>query len=113
MSITTIDIVRKRGDTKRIIFQIKDDTGTVVDITSWTGFLLTVDPAPNPTDNTTKVFEITGVIVDGPNGRVAFSPDGLADIGVYFYDVQGLDNNSEKITFVEGSYTLNQDITKG
>jgi len=113
MSVTTINIDRKRGDTKRIVFKIIDDTGAVVDISSWTNFFLTVDPAPNPTDNTSKVLEVSGSLAtDGTDGRVKFSPDGNTDVGVYFYDAQATDANSEKITFAEGQYSITQDITK-
>jgi len=112
MATSNLPIERKRGDTRRIVFRVKDDSGVVIDISTWTNFLLTVDPAPNPTDDTSKVLQINGVIVDGAAGRVGFTPDGLASDGVYFYDAQALDANTEKVTFAEGQYTLTQDITK-
>lgn len=110
---TKIKIERKRGDTKRMVFRIKDqETGDAIDITSWTSFLLTVDPAFNPADDTDNLFQIIGAIIDGPTGRVGFTPAGTTAPGNYYYDAQALDDNTEKVTFAEGEYILIQDITK-
>jgi len=110
---TTLNIKRKRGDTRRIIFVIKDEDGAIIDISSWSLFLLTVDPEKAPIDNTNNLFQITGALItDGTDGRIGFTPPGTADVGDYYYDVQATDVNSEKITFASGSYKLSQDITK-
>lgn len=110
---TKINIQRKRGDTRRMTFKIKDSNdGAAIDISLWTAFLLTVDPQFNPTDDTGNVMQINGVVVDGPGGRVAFTPTGTTPIGNYFYDAQAIDANTEKVTFSEGTYELIEDITK-
>jgi len=110
---TKINIQRKRGDTRRMIFKIKSSTdGSGIDISLWTAFLLTVDPSFNPVDDTGNAMQINGVIVDGPGGRVAFTPTGTTAIGNYFYDAQAVDENTEKVTFAEGTYELIEDITK-
>ena len=109
---TSINIERKRGDTRRIVFVIKDADGAVEPITNWTQFLLTISPTKEPVDGTTKIDQMVGVILDGPSGRVAFLPTGLIDVGKYYYDAQGVDDDGGKITFVQGRYTLKQDITK-
>jgi len=106
----TIDITRKRGDTRRIVFDITED-GAPVDVTSWTAFKLTVDPSKSPADDTTKVEQMTGG-GGGIDGRVYFIPAGTIEPGAYFYDAQALDSNAEKITFAEGKYKVTQDITK-
>ncbi len=110
---TLVNITRKRGDTRRIIFVVSDALGNLVDISLWTNFLLTVDPSKVPTDDTANVMQLTGVfITDGTDSKIGFTPTGATAIGSYYYDVQALDANGEKITISEGKYKLKQDITK-
>lgn len=110
---TEIDITKTRGDTKRMIFVIKDSDGNVVDISAWTSFLMSLNPDKAPTDNLGQLAQFTGSLTtDGLDGRAHFTPDGTEAIGKYFYDCQALDSNSEKITFSKGRYTIEQDITK-
>ncbi|MBX9912406.1 MAG: hypothetical protein K2Y25_00770 [Pseudomonadaceae bacterium] len=109
----SIDISRKRGDTKRIVFVIKSG-GKAVNISSWTAFKLTVDPSKEPIDATTLAEQMTGALTaGGGDGRVHFLPAGTIPAGGYFYDAQALDANGEKVTFAEGKYKVSQDITKG
>jgi hypothetical protein len=108
----TIDMARKRGDTRRITFII-NESGAPVDISAWTSFKLTIDPNKAPPDASTKVEERVGVISSGGlDGRVHFIPTGTIEPGAYFYDAQALDSNAEKVTFSEGKYKVTQDITK-
>jgi hypothetical protein len=108
----TNDIERKRGDTRRMVFVIRDG-GAAVDISGWTAFKLTVDPNKSPADGTTKLEEMTGALTTGgTDGRVHFIPSGTIVPGSYYYDAQALDANGEKITFSEGKYKVTQDITK-
>lgn len=110
---TKIDIERKRGDTRRIIFVVKDKAGQVVNISLWTAFTLTVDPAKDPPDALNNEFQVTGAfITDGTDGRIGFTPPGTTAPASYFYDAQAIDDNAEKITIAEGKYKLTQDITK-
>ena len=110
--VSTVDISRKRGDTRRISFEITSD-GAPVDISAWTNFKLTVDPSKAPADDTTKLEQMTGAITSGgTDGRVHFIPTGTIDPGKWFYDGQAIDDNGEKVTFAEGKYTVTQDITK-
>ena len=110
-TVDEIDLFRKREDTRRHVFVIKQ-AGAVVDVSAWTGFFLTLHSVADPVDDTTKINQFVGAILDGPNGRVSFTPDGLTPVGRYFYDAQAVDDNSEKITFVEGRYMVDQDRTK-
>ena len=108
----TNDIERKRGDTRRMTFVIRD-AGGPVDVSLWTLFKLTIDPSKAPPDASTKLEERVGVISSGGlDGRVHFIPSGAIDPGAYFYDAQATDQNGEKVTFSEGKYKITQDITK-
>lgn len=110
---TNLPIERKRGDTRRIVYAIKDVDKNAIDITLWTAFLLTVDPQKKPVDDTNNLYQVAGVLEGaGINGRVGFSPPGTTVVGSYFYDCQALDGNGEKVTFAEGKYKLTMDITK-
>jgi len=111
--ISIVDITIKRGDTRRHIFTIKDADGNVVDISGWSSFTLAVTSDKDPVNTDNEMGVIAGALItDGTDGRVGFTPTGNWDVGKYFYDAQAIDSNSEKITFVEGKYTIDQDRNK-
>ena len=58
------------------------------------------------------VFQINGVITDGPNGVVEFPFTGGEDdnVGDYFYDIQMVQGGI-KDTVMEGSFVMSEDIT--
>lgn len=106
-------ITRFRGDTAADQFTVKRD-GAAVDITGCS-FKLTVNSEQNPTDTSTQLFSISGVITSAVNGEVDFSPTSLeADQapGDYFYDIQMTDGTGAKQTIEKGRYRFKQDITK-
>lgn len=116
MATFVLDIERKRGDTRRMTFTVKamvDGVLTVVPIGSWTVFKLTVDPEKKPVNADNNIGQLEGSLsTDGSDGKMYFVPPGTWPIGAYYYDVQALDDNTEKTTVVEGKYKINQDITK-
>lgn len=107
------EIVRYRGDTWPIEMTVlKDDLP--MDITGCT-FLLTVDPAKSPVDNTNNLFELTGSIVGDPvDGVIAFEPteEQVDHIGNYYYDLQVTDSSLKKRTIAKDRFKFVQDITK-
>lgn len=108
------DIIRKRGDTYADEITIKSaTTGLPINITGYS-FLLTLDPAKEPTSAALNVYQLTGVILDAAAGRVEFAPTTLqADqVGVFYFDVQMVDGAGRKRTIESGKYTYKQDITK-
>jgi hypothetical protein len=108
------DLTRVRGDTFPIRFQIDDEAGVPIDITSYE-FLLTVDPQPDPANADNNLFELTGTIDDGPAGEFSFAPSTLqADQtpNTYYYDVQMKDTASAIRTIITGKWIVPQDITK-
>lgn len=114
--IPKINISRKRGDTKRIPFNMRAN-GVPVDLSGWSLFELEVHSVEFPVDGTTLILAMTGQFAtDGTDGVIYFAPSQIvADAltpGIYYYDAQAIDTNSEKCTFVEGTYTIVQDITK-
>ena len=108
-----IPICRKRGDTYPITFTIKDSAGVVIDITGFT-YLLTVDPSEEPADALANLFQLTGVVALGTDGKVAFTLSvGEADnLGEFFYDIQQTDGASALRTVVKSTWVFEQDITK-
>lgn len=112
-TITEIDICRKRGDTFPFTFTVKDSSGTAIDITGFT-YKLAVDPSEEPTSNANNIFELTGTVTDGPNGKVQFSlTTGQADnLGDYFYDLEQTDTGSFIRTIAQGKFQFIQDRTK-
>ncbi len=108
-----IPICRKRGDTFPITFTIKDSAGVVVDITGFT-YLLTVDPEEEPIASGNNLFQLTGVVPTGTDGKVTFTLSiGEADnLGEFFYDIQQTDGASALRTVVKSDWVFEQDITK-
>lgn len=111
---TVLNIEKKRGDTRRHVFIVRDADGVVVDISGWSAFVMSIHSAKDPVDASTEQESITGALITtGTDGRVGFTPAGTLPVGKYFYDAQALDANSEKITFAEGEYKVDQDRAKG
>ena len=103
-----------RGDSPVMFFRVKDADGNNVDVTGFT-FLLTVDPSPAPSNADNNLFQVSGVIDDGPNGRVRVQPSTAnTDIapGVYFYDIQMTTLDPSVRTIFAGEFEVLQDITK-
>jgi len=110
----TINIEKKRGDTKRHTFTVYEPNGVdVKDISAWTQMILTVDPEKSPVDDTNNVARIVGALtIDGLDGKMSFIPTGAVAVGRYFYDVQAIDENNESTTTSEGKYKITQDISQ-
>lgn len=108
-------ITRKRGDTYADEITVTSDTtGAAIDITGFT-FKMTLDPSKAPVDNTTKLYEIDGTIINGPADRVEFAPTSQqADQlpSTYYYDIQMVDGLGRKRTIALDKYVYQQDITK-
>lgn len=109
-----IDIVVTRGDTLQWTFTVLTSTGAAQDIAGFV-FLFTVDPEVNPVNSSNNLFQLTGTILDAPNGVVAFSMSTLQanqTPGVYYYDLQMTDGASRIRTIAKGKFEFRQDITK-
>ena len=114
MQYQAINITRVRGDTVSFRFNVKDSAGAAVDISGFS-YKLTVDTLEDPTDDTTKVFQLTGSIVDAANGVVEFSISALQsdqDPNMYYFDLEQTDNASKIRTIAKGQWIVLQDITK-
>lgn len=108
-----INICRQRGDTFPFQLNITDEDGAAIDITGRT-YLLTVDPSPEPVDDTDNLFDLAGVVTDAAGGVVQFTlTTGMADQtpGTYFFDIQETDGSALR-TLVKGEWQVAQDITK-
>jgi hypothetical protein len=112
--IAVIPLTRKRGDTFPFAFTLTISQGVPLPITGFT-FRMVADPSNAPENAANNLFDLTGVITDGPNGLVQFeptAPDMDLTPDVYFYEVQMIDAALDIRTIVEGSFTVVQDIAK-
>jgi hypothetical protein len=111
---STTPIVMARGDSYPIIRTVKDKkTKLPMNLTGWT-FIMTVDALEDPPDETTNLFEVSGIIDDDPlTGMVSFTPNSLqtTPVGEYFYDVE-MRKASVVRTIAKGKFTIWQDISK-
>lgn len=106
---------RRRGDTYADeITVISKTTSAAIDITGYT-FVMTLDPSQAPSTVANNLYQITGVIVDAPAGRVEFAPTALQSNqapGTYYYDIQMIDGAGRIRTIALDKYIYTQDITK-
>ncbi len=108
--INFTDLVR--GDTRRVAFQAQMD-GVAYDISGWTSLTLTMNTEEEPTNTDNQVYQAVGGFVgDGTDGKIFFPRSDSIDAGEYYFDVQGVDDNSEISTIAKGFMVLEQDITK-
>jgi len=113
------DLCYARGDTAPLSLTFK--VGKLgLDLTGFTGLVLTVNSEENPTNTASQQAELTGTLDSDPTtGRVEFRPANQVTSdafvpGVYFYDVQGVNASGEKVTLLKGgSFEIIQDISKG
>jgi len=86
-----IDFTFARGDTKTIRVTLTDSGSTPIDLTGATT-KLSVHTVEEPTDLTTQLFEITGVVVaPATNGVATYTPSAaqaLQTPNEYYYDIQ-------------------------
>jgi hypothetical protein len=105
-----------RGDSYPKGYVITDiDTQLPIDITGYS-FKFTVDSRKNPTDETTKIFQVVGAPdIDPTTGKVTFTPSpSHTDIapGSYYYDIQMIDPSLHIRTIRKDKFKVVQDITK-
>lgn len=106
-------IQRFRGDTAPDVFNPTDDDGNFLDPTGFT-FKLSIDSREEPTDTSTQLLQLIGVLVGSPI-TIQFTPTIVeADIvpGDYFYDFQTIDGGGRIKTSIKDDYEILQDITK-
>ena len=107
----TINIDRKRGDTKPFEFTMQDELAANVPFAGYS-FLLTADPSRKPVDATNNLFQISGT--SPGDGVIVFDPveADVDAVGTYYYDLQTIDATGDIITVAEGKMKFTQDITK-
>lgn len=107
----TANIERVRGDTKPFIFQIRNESNELVDLTGYS-FILTVDSRRAPDDETTRIFNVSGVSNQTGIIRLIPTVDDVNLVGSYFYDAQFTDPAGLICTISRGRIRFTQDITK-
>jgi hypothetical protein len=109
-----MQITRTRGDTVPDGFTVTNPaTGSIVNLTGCT-LKLTVSSNPNPTDSSTQLFQLQGVINDPTSGVVEFTPTAAQanNVGYFYYDIEMTDSYGRVMTLTKDTYVLTQDITK-
>jgi hypothetical protein len=103
-----------RGDSYPITLNVSQNS-VAMDLTDCS-FVMTVDTLQAPPDNTTKLFEVIGILnVPPTDGIVLFTPtttDTDIDVGKYYYDIRMTDADSNIRTIVKSTLSIQMDITK-
>ena len=99
-----------RGDTSKLIFNLKDSAGVAFDGTTRT-YLLSVNSLESPPDGSTQLFQIAGVVA---TTQVSFQPTSgnVAAIISAFFDIQETAADGTVLTIARGAFSILQDITK-
>lgn len=107
-----MQIIRKRGDTYPDELTISLN-GAIADLTGCT-LVMTLNTLRNPPDDTTQVYQLSGIITDPAEGKVKFAPtlEQSNQVGSFFYDIQLTDSLGIIRTIIDGIYEYKQDITK-
>lgn len=105
-----------RGDSFPLELKLKDKaTGLPLTITGYS-FILTVDSVSSPSDASTNIFSVEGIVVgDGTEGKVTFTPtadDTDITPAKYYYDIQMTDPSSNVRTIAKYNFKITQDISK-
>lgn len=104
-----------RGDTEPFVIALTyKSTGLPVDITGST-YLMTVDSLKDPVDNSTRQFQLAGVIQGAPvNGIVHFTPTALNTniVGDFWFDIQQTNSAGAVKTIRKEKIKFLQDISK-
>jgi len=108
---TSINIEKKRGNTRRIVFRLMF-LGKPVPLTGFSEFTLTVSSSLRSDRDTDYEEIMNGYVIDELEGVFGFTPSGEIIPGNYFFDAVLTDDNNETFTFAEGTYKVTQGITK-
>lgn len=109
-------ITMYRGDSYPILVTCTNKAaGTVLDLTG-TALIMSVDTRKDPTDESTQLFQVSGVLDDDPTtGRVTFTPTitntDLAK-AKYYYDISITSPQITKKTIVKSTFSILTDIGK-
>jgi hypothetical protein len=119
------DLKYTRGDTRPIVLAFKDEAGADLDMSGYTGLVLSINPEPAPVPTTNNIDSMPGTFVNtGVDGRVAFVPSGVDETakratsegyvtGPAYYDVQGINAAGQRDTILDpgGNFNILEGIT--
>ena len=97
-----------RGDTALFRLEVKDRLKGAVNVEGWSFVLSCARQVGG-----TVIFDVDGVISDAAAGVVTFelTPAQTAEVGLFFYDVQGTTPGGQIYTVDSGRINITQDIT--
>ena len=106
------NLTRNRKKTFADIFEAYDaDNEAVLDISTGYSYVMTVDSKLNPVGTSTRLFQVTGTIIDGPNGLVEFAPStsNTDRVGAFYYEIEQTETATGRTKVVEdGLYIIKE-----
>lgn len=113
--VTLLDNELIRGDTRTVQVTFKQADGTSYDLTGATAYL-TINRSKNPTNDDSAALQKTKTSFDNPtSGIVSFkltSTDTNLTPGNYWFDVQLVDAEGNKLSRKGAEITVIPDITR-
>lgn len=112
---TQLDITCRRNDTFSLELTFSDDTGTAIDLTTYSDFKMEVRKHDRKTGNPTLRFtKLTNEIVALSNGTMTVTGSAATmnvSGGDYVYDLQAITVGGEVYTWLRGKFVVNEDVT--
>ena len=100
---------RTRGDTYADEFQVKSlKTKEPTDISTGYSFVLNVDTLDDPPDASTRVFQLTGTITAGSDGKFECAPtaEQVSEAAEHWYQLKMTGPSGRTRTVLKGSYII-------
>ena len=125
-----VDITCRRGDTLKVTLTVKDDSGTAVDLSSYSDFkfeVRTTDTSDTAyadgdatiilsTEDDSSGSKYVSSAVSGTDSNTLTFTASATNMkavasGMYVYDIEATNSSSEVQTWVSGLFVVNEDVT--
>jgi hypothetical protein len=112
---TQLDITCRRNDTFSLELTFSDDTGTAINLTTYSDFKMEVRKHDRKTGNPTLRFtKLTNEIIALSNGTMTVTGSAATmnvSGGDYVYDLQAITVGGQVYTWLRGKFVVNEDVT--
>lgn len=114
-----VDIVCRKGDTMTFSITMTDSNGDAINVSSYSFKMQVRSSDTDATDVATEAphlpLELTnssGITVSGDSNNIITVTSSDIDFsGMYVYDLQATDGNSNVATWLYGTFKVNEDVT--
>ena len=109
-----LDITCRKGDSFELLFNVKDESGALIDFTTFTDFEMDVRETDDDTGTPILEFlnaDFVGTAEGTLTASKSFADMSAVESGTFVYDIQVTDGNSVRTTWFYGLFTIIDDVT--